>query len=71
MNNSVTDRNGKVMGFRCGRCGEVYESMWGTVCNECRDKNEKHSELIKEIQELKKQLATKAGFEGAEKNGGM
>lgn len=30
MNNSVKDAHGNVIGFRCFRCGGVFQSMWGT-----------------------------------------
>ena len=49
LNNAVYDRNGGVAGYRCFRCGKVYQSMWGNLCNVCRDSDEKHSELIKAI----------------------
>ncbi len=58
-NNSVTDGWGKVIGYRCLQCGDVVQSMWGTTCNSCRKDNDKHEELIKEIQDLKKQLLEK------------
>lgn len=68
INNSVTDRNGKVIGFVCSRCNKVYQSMWGTVCNKCRDEDEKHNELIKEIQELKEKLRIKESEAQNERN---
>ena len=37
MNNDVYYR-GELIGFRCSRCGCTYSSMWGTLCNLCRDR---------------------------------
>lgn len=48
-NNSVQDARGRTVGFRCFECGDVFQSMWGEVCNGCRRKEERHQELLAAI----------------------
>lgn len=48
-NNAVTDWSGKVRGYRCDECGCVFDRMWGTTCNGCREKERRHKELIAAI----------------------
>lgn len=38
MNNTVTDKWGMIVGYRCDVCSGVFPKMWGTVCNKCREK---------------------------------
>lgn len=45
MNNAVQNSRGDVVGFRCHVCDQVKSKMWGEVCNECRSRQEQHSEL--------------------------
>jgi len=52
MNNAVYDYRGtgaRVIGFRCHECQQVKPSMWGCICNECREKERRHRELIAAI----------------------
>lgn len=56
MNNTVRDYRGRVVGFRCFSCGEIYPSMWGTTCNKCSEEEKRHSQLIDEITKLRKEL---------------
>jgi len=46
---SVKDWRGNVIGYRCIDCGAVRQQMWGNVCNECREKERRHRELIAAI----------------------
>lgn len=39
LNNDVVDGCGNIVGFECRRCGKIASRMWGTTCNECRDRN--------------------------------
>ena len=55
---SVKDWRGRVTGYRCIDCGGIFPSMWGNVCNGCRDKERRHQELIAAIK------ASKASGEG-------
>ena len=57
MNNSVRNKWGEIIGFRCYQCGKVFQQMWNTTCNNCRKKNEEHDELITELKELKKTIS--------------
>ena len=42
--------NNKVYGgYQCWTCREVFDSMWDVTCNNCRDKERKHQELIEAI----------------------
>lgn len=50
---SVKDWRGRVAGYRCIDCNGVFSSMWGNVCNECRDKERRHQELIAAIKSAK------------------
>lgn len=52
MNNSVKDYQGKIIGFRCIRCGNVKSSMWGETCNECRSILDENRKLREEISRL-------------------
>ncbi len=48
-NNAVYGSRGTnriVVGFRCDECGKIAHAMWGTTCNECREKERRHKELI-------------------------
>lgn len=57
MNNDVRSFNGKVIGFRCFRCGEVKDRMWGTTCNACRSKADEAAKLQAEISKLTETIA--------------
>ena len=49
----VRDWRGDVVGYRCRICGEVYGSMWGDICNKCREEERRHKELLGAIRKLK------------------
>lgn len=55
MENSVRDRNGKVTGYKCRICGNVVQSMWGDVCNQCRENRSENEKLRKTLTELNKE----------------
>lgn len=59
MNNSVKDGYGNVVGFRCWRCGNVFQSMWGETCNGCRHQDEENEKLRAEIRRLTNTLSDK------------
>lgn len=47
-NNAVYGSRGTqriIVGFRCDECGKIAQAMWGTTCNECREKERRHKEL--------------------------
>lgn len=46
MNNDVYDGRGKLVGFRCSTCGDVFPSMWDVTCNRCRLEEERHAALL-------------------------
>jgi hypothetical protein len=46
MNNAVRDGDGRTIGYRCFECDKIAQSMWGTVCNECRAKERRHQETL-------------------------
>jgi len=52
MNNEVKNWQGKVIGFKCFQCGNVYDQMWDTTCNSCRNRNDENSKLRSEISKL-------------------
>lgn len=54
-NNAVTDARGKTIGFRCLQCGNVVQSMWGNLCNQCREDERRHQELIAAIRDREKE----------------
>jgi hypothetical protein len=49
VNNEVRNARGEVIGFRCFVCDKVKTQMWGEICNECRERQEQHDELVKAI----------------------
>lgn len=55
MNNSVY-RGNELIGFRCFRCGSIYQSGWGTICNQCRNSDDENNKLRSEIARLSKAL---------------
>lgn len=54
INNSVYCGD-RLEGFRCFTCGDIVNSMWGTTCNRCRNKERKHKELLEAIKAKKEQ----------------
>ena len=48
-NNSVKDEWGELVGFRCFECGGIFQSMWGEICNGCREKERRHQEMLAAI----------------------
>jgi len=48
---SVKDGRGNVIGYRCINCSGVLPAMWANICNECRDKERRHRELIAAIRQ--------------------
>jgi len=51
VNNSVYTGS-DLQGFRCHVCGEVYQSMWGEICNKCRIVENDNASLRVEIRRL-------------------
>lgn len=49
MNNSVYDGRGRLIGFRCYECQQIKPAMWGDTCNECREKERRHQEILEAI----------------------
>lgn len=52
MNNAVYDYRGtgaRIVGYRCHECQQVKPAMWGETCNECREKERRHQELLAAI----------------------
>jgi hypothetical protein len=49
MNNEVRAGRGVLVGYRCQECDQVKSAMWGEVCNECREKERRHQELLDAI----------------------
>lgn len=49
MNNAVHDHRGRVIGYRCYECQQVKPAMWGETCNECREIQHRHQELLAAI----------------------
>lgn len=52
-NNSVQNAYGKVIGYRCHECGEVFQSMWGCICNGCVAKERRHQEALEALEALR------------------
>lgn len=48
MDNAARDKNGNIIGFKCFKCGNIYDRMWGTVCNQCKKGNALGQRLLKE-----------------------
>jgi hypothetical protein len=46
MNNVIRNHNGVTMGYRCYTCRGVFDAMWGEACNECREAERRHQELL-------------------------
>ena len=46
---TVQDWQDNVIGFRCNKCGGVFQSMWGNTCNGCRDAERRHKEILEAI----------------------
>lgn len=46
---TIRDSNGRATGYVCFRCGRVVQSMWGNICNSCREEDRKHDELIQAL----------------------
>lgn len=42
-------QRGEPIGFRCNECRRIVSAMWGETCNECREKERRHKELIAAI----------------------
>lgn len=49
MNNDIRNGWGGLIGFKCHRCCGVFSYMWGTICNKCRNDEEKYQEILKAI----------------------
>jgi len=51
-NNAVYARSGNAfergdpIGYRCDVCRKVVDAMWDYVCNECRETERRHKELL-------------------------
>lgn len=57
-NNAVHDAHGRIVGFRCFDCDGVFQSMWGTTCNGCREKERRHQEILRALAVLGDQRKT-------------
>lgn len=57
MNNSVKNGYGEIIGFRCHRCGGIFQSMWGETCNMCRYQDSENKKLREEIKKLRETLS--------------
>lgn len=51
-NNTVYSPYGAILGFECYECGLVKSQMWGDACNECREKERRHRELVAAIKTM-------------------
>ncbi len=54
-NNAVYASRGTqriIVGFRCDECGKIAQAMWETTCNECREKERRHRELLDAIRSI-------------------
>lgn len=49
MNNAVRDWQGRTIGFRCWTCQKIAPSMWGETCNQCREDERRHQEMLAAI----------------------
>lgn len=74
MNNSVKNGYGEIVGFRCWTCGGVFQSMWGTTCNMCRERKDgleaQLTEMRKANETLSMLLAEKLHNESTRDKGG-
>lgn len=58
-NNAVYARAGNALergdpiGYRCDECRGVFDTMWGYICNGCREKERRHKELLAAIRDRK------------------
>lgn len=52
MNNSVKNGYGEIVGFLCWTCGNIFQSMWGEECNQCRKGKDENEKLRLEIRRL-------------------
>ena len=57
INNDVKNWQGKLVGFRCTNCGDIYDSGWGNTCNKCRTEERRHKELIEAMKSKEKSNA--------------
>ena len=48
---TVQDGLGRVLGYRCNTCSGVFQTMWGNICNQCRDIERRHQEILKAIKD--------------------
>ena len=55
INNAVKDAHGNVIGYRCSVCGEIYTSMWGNVCNKCREERKFRQQLLEALKNTKEE----------------
>jgi hypothetical protein len=51
INNSVKNWYGETIGFRCFKCEGVFPSMWGSICNKCREQERLLKELFKKAEQ--------------------
>ena len=50
---TIRDSRGREIGYVCNRCGRTVSSMWGNICNICREDDRKHNELMKALRNNK------------------
>ena len=54
INNAVYGRRDEVIGFRCFECNDIVPSMWGVVCNRCREAERRHNESLAAIRAMQR-----------------
>jgi hypothetical protein len=52
MNNEVRDGRGRLIGFRCWTCQKIAPAMWGETCNQCREDERRHQEMLAAIRTI-------------------
>jgi hypothetical protein len=55
------DRNGREILWQCSECGKPFSSGWGTRCNSCIARQNRHAELIEAIKSIPRLPATERG----------
>lgn len=61
MSITIRDAYGYIEGYQCRRCENVFRSMWGDLCDGCREDENRHREIIAAIR-----ATDRSGKPGAE-----
>ncbi len=48
---AVYDSRDQIIGYRCSECSKVVQAMWGDTCNECRERERRHKEVIRALEQ--------------------